>query len=175
MSTTTNREEYNWRAFYVKPRHEKAIRDRYTQSAMELYCPTKTVKKKWADRWKMVEEVLLPGYILAKVTETERRSLLEDESILRNVHYIGKPASIREEEIELLKCGLEEADSFETEALQAGIRVRITEGVFQTKEGIIEELRKNKEVLIRLESLQIQVRIKVNESYLEKINQEQIA
>ena len=79
-----------------------------------------------------------------------------------------------EEEIKLLKIGQTKVDSFETEASQLGMRVRIKQGVFQTKEGIIEQFRKNNEVLIRLESLQIQVRIKVNESYLEKINQEQI-
>ena len=157
-----------WRAFYVKSRHEKAIRDRFIDADFEVFCPTVTEKKRWADRWKKVERPVIPGYILAFVTEKERLLLLNDPAVLNTVRYLGKPAIVRSEEVELMKTYLDKAVDVQSEPIKPGQRIQISQGSLAGKIGEVEHIA-GKEVFIRLESLQLQLRIKIAVEDIEKI------
>jgi len=157
-----------WRAFYVKSRHEKAIRDRFIDADFEVFCPTVTEKKRWADRWKKVERPVIPGYILAFVTEKDRLVLLNDPAVLNTVRYLGKPALVRTEEVELLKTYLDKAVDVQSESIKLGERIQINQGSFAGKTGEVEGIA-GKDVFIRLESLQLQLRIKIAIEDIEKI------
>lgn len=157
-----------WRAFYVKSRHEKAIRDRFIDADFEVFCPTVIEKKRWADRWKKVERPVIPGYILAYVSENERLILLNDPAVINTVRYLGKPALVRTEEVELLKTYLDKAVDVQSEPIQLGQRIQICQGSLAGKTGEVEDIT-GKEVYIRLESLQLQLRIKIAIEDIEKI------
>lgn len=157
-----------WRAFYVKPRHEKAIRDRFIQAEFEVFCPTVNEKRRWADRWKMVERPILPGYILAYVNETERRIVLNDKAVVNSVFYLGKPAEVRTEEVLVLKEYLNKAISIQAEPLKPGMRIAITEGPLIGKSGEVDSVA-GQDIFVLLESLQVQLRIKLAVDSVKKI------
>ncbi|MCC5926542.1 MAG: UpxY family transcription antiterminator [Bacteroidetes bacterium] len=92
-----------WRAFYTRPRHERKAAARLEEAGIEVYCPTVTTKVRWSDRWKKVTKVLFTSYVFARVDEKQRITVLEDEGISRCVLYLGKPATIRDEEIEAIR------------------------------------------------------------------------
>ncbi|MEX0681611.1 MAG: UpxY family transcription antiterminator [Balneolales bacterium] len=165
-------EDASWRAFYVKPRHEKKVSERLEADGIEVYCPLITTKVRWSDRWKKVSKPLIRGYVFARVTEKERRESVEDPGILRTVFWKGKPALIRDEEIEVMRHFLDEAEEVNVSKLQPGDRVKVTEGGrtlgIDGMEGVVAQVKGGK-VSIQIESLQIQLSVTVPQQMLSKL------
>lgn len=159
--------EAYWRAFYVKPRHEKKVSERLKEAGFVIFCPLIKTKVKWHDRWKKVQKPWINGYIFACVTESERMELLQDPSVVSTVtnRCDGKnlPAEIREEEIQAMKLMTKEAKEVQTLDLKKGQKVSVKHGPMSGTEGIIEKLGEN-QVGIRLESLNMQLVVTVEPS-----------
>jgi transcription antitermination factor NusG len=134
---SSNSAERSWRAFYTRPRHELKAAARLEEQGIEIYCPTYRTKVKWSDRWKRVTKPLFTSYIFANVDEKERIFVLEDPSISRCVFYLGKPAEIRDEEIQAIKQLLDQAEEIELKHFEPGAKVQITEGPLAGRTGII--------------------------------------
>jgi transcription antitermination factor NusG len=126
-----------WRAFYTRPRHELKAASRLEEQGYDIYCPTSRVKVRWSDRWKKVTKPLFTSYIFANVDEKQRIGILEDPSISRCVHWCGKPAEIRDDEIEAIKILLDQAEEVELIHFEPGTKVNITEGPLTGRSGII--------------------------------------
>lgn len=161
-----------WRAFYVKPRHEKKVSARLEEDGYEVYCPIVTTKVRWSDRWKKVRKPLIRGYVFARVTEKERRVAVEDPGILRTVFWKGEPALIRDEEIEVMRHFLEGAEDVNVDRIRPGDRVKVTEGGrtlgIDGMEGVVVQVTGGK-VSLQIESLQIQLSITVPQQMLSKL------
>ena len=140
-------EDKYWTAFYTKPKHEKKASDRLSESGFEVYCPTTTTVKKWSDRKKKIKEPLFKGYLFAKVDEKERINILKDTSIIANLHWLGKPSKIKDEEIQSIRRFLNEHPTASAEqltnSLSCGDKVRIVEGEFRNFEGEVKKVKKN--------------------------------
>jgi len=126
-----------WRAYYVKPRHEKKASERLEERGYRIYCPLVKTRVRWSDRWKSVIKPLVPGYIFACVDESERTELLQDRSVFRCVHWLGRPAEIREDEIEAMKLLIEGGTDIKVEPFEPGTKVRVEQGALRGKSGTI--------------------------------------
>ena len=158
-----------WRAFYTRPRHEKKAADRLI-GEHEVFCPVKEVRVKWSDRWKTVEKVLFTSYLFARVDERGRIGILEDPSVVCSVMYLGKPATIRDEEIELIRMILGEAVNGEIDVkqIQPGDRVKVAGGELHDYEGVVITVKGNR-ARLRLDSLQCDVEFTVDAKFLQKV------
>jgi transcription antitermination factor NusG len=147
-----------WLVAYTKPRNEKKAVERLSKKGFTVYCPLKKEKKKWSDRWKWVESPLLPSYLFVWVTPSEQTEVLQDPSVVRWLYWLGKPAVVRDEEIETLRKWLNDfpESKFQVEPLRAGDRVRVESGALMGREAQIEEIRGNT-VALRIESLGLQI------------------
>jgi|GEM_PF-757124 len=174
-----------WYAFYVKPRHEKKALERLSEQfetgepqdvnddcggGAELFCPLKEERVKWSDRWKTVTKPYIPGYLFARVTENQRRTILEDPSVYRTVMWKGRPAKIRDEEIELVKrvIGDPGVDDLRLEALQPGDRVEVTGGELMNMNGVVVMVKGNCATIL-LESMHCNMTFTVDRSLLEAV------
>lgn len=153
-----------WLAFYVKPRHEKKAAERVRGFGVEVFCPLVTLKVRWSDRWKKIQKPLINGYLFARVNEIERREVLNDPAIWRTVFWKGRPALIRDQEIEVMRLLLKEGDDIRMQPFRPGARVKVTDGGYELgiagMEAIIIMV-KGKRVLLRIESLQAQLSMTV--------------
>ena len=134
-----------WHVLYTKPRHEIKALERLVQSGFEVYCPMKTTLKQWSDRKKKVSEPLLPSYIFIKITEKKRAIPLKDPSVLNYIFWLGKPAIVRESEIDTLK-GIISKDivqEFEIRQLNIGDKIDINKGQIKSKNAIIKTISNN--------------------------------
>jgi len=152
-----NNSEKKWFALYTKPRWEKKADSILIRKGIESWCPVQKVQRQWSDRKKVVEDPLFKSYVFVRITEEERLPVLQTDGILNFVHYLGKPAIIKDEEINLIKSYLLEKDAIiSVQGLQSfkeNDKVVITHGVFMDNEGTI--LRSGlKKVYVKLESLQ---------------------
>jgi transcription antitermination factor NusG len=134
-----------WFALYTKPRFEKKVTERLQQLGIEVYCPMITQLKQWSDRKKKVEVALLPSYIFVNLDNQQRDSVFTVNGIVRYVYWLGKPATIRDEEIQNLKNFLKNkmVTSFTVSAIQVGQHYTITSGPLNGLQGIVAKVEKN--------------------------------
>ena len=145
-----------WYALYTKPRWEKKIDTVLIRKGIECWCPLNKIERQWSDRKKIVEEPLFKSYIFVRIDMTEKADVLQTDGILNFVHYLKKPAVIKEEEIDLIKHYLAEKDAsislISKEAFEESTRIRVTHGVFMGKEGTVLK-NARKKIYVKLESL----------------------
>ena len=101
--------------------------------------------KQWSDRKKKVSIPLIPSYIFIKVDEKNRTKILTDPSILNFVYWLGKPAIIRDYEIERLKglISKEKMQEFEIKKLEIGREIAISKGHIKSKKAIVQTVSNN--------------------------------
>ena len=143
-----------WLAVYSKPRWEKKINQLLQDKGLESYCPLNKVRRKWSDRIKVVEEPLFKSYVFVKVGDGDRSSVRMTPGVINFVYWEGKPAVIKEKEINAIKRFLNEYENVEVQPMELHIsqRVKITSGPLMDHEGKVMALR-HKMVKVSIDSL----------------------
>jgi transcription antitermination factor NusG len=145
-----------WYAVYTKPRWEKKIDSVLIRKGVESWCPLQKVERQWSDRKKIIEDPLFKSYVFVHIEDTERARVLMTDGILNFVHYLGKPAVIKDEEVATIKRYLAEKDAsiviISQEGFKEETRIQVNHGVFMGNEGTVLRGGKKK-VYVKLESL----------------------
>ncbi len=145
-----------WMALYTKPRWEKKVDRILLQKGLNSWCPVQKTERQWSDRKKIVEVPLFTSYVFVNISPDERLNVLQTDGVLNFVHYLGKPAVIRDEEIALIKSYLQEDEAIVTvqsaQSFRENDKVIVSQGVFMDNSGTIIR-SSNKKVYVRLESL----------------------
>lgn len=148
----------NWFVLYTKPRNEKKVAEQLAKLGIDVYCPMVKTIKQWSDRKKKVSEPLFKSYVFVKIEEKMRDSVFQANGVVRYLFWLGKPAIVKEKEIEAIRNFLSETDysekALEFEYLQD---VDIKHGLFKGQKGKYLYTSKNKLVL-EIESLGIAVK-----------------
>lgn len=148
--------EKNWFALYTKPRWEKKIDGALQKKGIESWCPLQKVERQWSDRKKIIEEPLFKSYVFVHIDSTERTKVLMTDGVINFVYYLGKPAVIRDEEVNTIKKYLAEKDAsiqiLSQEGFQEEMKIKVNHGVFMGNEGTVLRGGKKK-VYVKLESL----------------------
>ena len=147
-----------WYAVYTKPRWEKKVASLLEAKGIEYYCPLNKVVKQWSDRKKIVLEPLFKSYVFVQVEEKEKWNLLNINGIVNYVHWLGKPAKIKESEIETVKKFLNEFSGIEIadESSAINSKVKIKHGVLMNYQGILMEVSGNR-ASVKIESMGLQL------------------
>src|SRR5690606_1165057 len=116
-------------------------------------------------------EPLFKGYVFVQVAETKKWELLTINGIVNYVHWLGKPAIIKDEEIETIRKFLNEFESVEVVEgiLPQNAMVKVKQGVFMDFKGMVLEVKGNK-ARVRIESMGIQLSATFEKKNLELIN-----
>lgn len=143
-----------WYAVYTRPRWEKKVNGLLTQKGIESYCPLNKVRRKWSDRIKLVEEPLFKSYVFVKIDESERTNVRMTNGVVNFVYWDGKPAIIKEREIQVIRRFLDEYENVEVTRINfmPDERVKVVSGPMMEQEGKILEV-KNKVVKVCIDSL----------------------
>ena len=121
---------------------------------VESYCPLNKVRRKWSDRIKLVEEPLFKSYVFVKIAEDDRTAVRMTDGVINFVYWDGKPAIIKEKEIQTIKRFLDEHQNVEAIKmdLKPDQRVRVAAGPLMDQEGKIIEV-KHKVARVAIDSL----------------------
>jgi transcription antitermination factor NusG len=160
----------NWFALYTKPRWEKKVNALLFQKGIESYCPLNRVKKQWSDRVKVVEEPLFKSYVFVKIAPEDQSGIRAINGVVNFVYWLGKPAVIRETEIENIKRFLNEYEDVEITPLnmEVGDEVLVTTGPLMDKTGTVRKIMKNRVELI-IECLGYKLTANLSKTKLKKI------
>ena len=151
------KKDKKWFAVYTKPRWEKKVNSKLQEKGIESWCPVQKKESQWSDRKKIIEDPLFKSYVFVHIAEDEKLKVLTTDGALRFVHFLKKPAVIRDGEIELIRSYLLEKDvTITVENLRyfrENNKVVIHKGVFMDAEGTVIK-GGSKKVYVRLESLE---------------------
>ena len=147
-----------WYAVYTRPRWEKKVAGLLQDKGFEHYCPLNKVMRQWSDRKKVILEPLFKGYVFVQVREDKKWELLNINGIVNYVYWLGKPARIRDSEIETIRKFLHEFSDVEVVegTMQVNGTVRVKQGVLMNYCGILLELNGNR-ARVKIESMGIQL------------------
>ena len=130
-----------WYVLYTKSRQEKKVTEGLNLLGVNAYCPVVTTMKQWSDRKKKVEEPFIKSYVFVNLEESNRDIVFEVPGVVRYLFWLGKPAVVRDVEIEALHRNLNGIiTSFEIMTVSKGSNYSITEGPFQGFEGIVKKI-----------------------------------
>ena len=143
-----------WFALYTKPRWEKKVNSLLNDKGIECYCPLNRVKRKWTDRIKTIEEPLFKSYVFVKVDDTERTKVRLTNGVINFVYWNGKPAIVKEKEIQTIKRFLDEHEAVQVRPMELmpNQAVLITSGAFMDQQAVVLDANK-KEVKVAILSL----------------------
>lgn len=130
-----------WYVIYTKPKAEKKVAEGLEKLSVEVYCPLITQVRQWSDRKKKVTVPLFTSYVFVKLREKERQKVFQIPGVLKYLYWLGRPAVVREAEIETIRKWLneEEVENVQVENLSPGDKVLIKSGVLKDQEAIIRE------------------------------------
>jgi transcriptional antiterminator RfaH len=149
-----------WYVVYTKPRCEKKVYQQFINNGFASYSPTQIVEKQWTDRVKKTELPLFTSYVFVQATKENIAEIRYVPGVVNFVYWLGKPAQIRDKEIEELQAFLEEnkTNPIELCAIKVNDVIKIKTGAFKDNVGLVKKVLKNKTILY-IENLGIQITI----------------
>lgn len=161
----------HWYVFYTKARWEKKTKQNLEKFGFEVFLPTIKVMRQWSDRKKKVEVPLFNSYIFVNEEEHRIIEVLNIPGVSWNIRHNGKPAYLREEELNLIKRITESGYAVEAEGyeeLEKGDDVEIIDGPLKGFKGIIDKsVEENFRVIIP--SIGQAVKVQIDKTLLKKL------
>jgi transcription antitermination factor NusG len=146
-----------WYVLYTAARQEKKVADRLEQLGVTVYCPMVVQVKQWSDRKKKVTVPVLPSYVFVCLPAAKRDQVFMVAGVVRYVYWLGKPAEVRQTEIDALQQHLTATvTSFQVEALPPGSKYTIPTGAFKGTQAVVTKVEKNTLFLV-LEELGVKI------------------
>ncbi len=162
-----------WYAVYTRSRAEKRLMELLIAKGIEAYAPTRRILKQWSDRKKMIEEPLIRSYCFVKVDQHRYQDVLNTPGAVRYVWFSGKPASIPERQIDILKTI--SGSGVEAECLpdnfKPGIRVRVKAGPLMGLEGELANRANKNKVIIRIDHLNRVLTLSISPAMIEWVGE----
>lgn len=163
-------EQKNWYAAYTKPRWEKKVCAQFEKKGLVYYCPLNKVRRKWTDRYKVIEEPLFKSYVFVYISEEEKTRVRLTDGVVNFLYWNGKPGVIKEQEIKMIRRFMNEYEHVEAKPLSvtSGERVRIKTGLMMDAEGVVIRVLNNRAYVL-LESLGYELTAQFEKNNLEPI------
>jgi transcriptional antiterminator RfaH len=164
-------QDSRWIAVYSRARFERVLARYLQQRGLTSFVPLRRCLHRWSDRFKWVEEPLLPSYVFVFLASTQHEHLFDAPGAIRIVNFRGRVAVVRPEEIEFLRR-VEGHPGAEGVAgrFQRGRYVKIVRGVFEGYSGIIANIGEQYcTVAVGIEELSYAVQVKVSRADVEAV------
>jgi transcription antitermination factor NusG len=151
-----NCEQREWYAFRVRPRHEKMVSSSLRGKGYDEFLPLARSRRKWADRSKIVEMPLFPGYIFCGARRSDIGGIRSTPGIIDVIRAGAHPLPARREEVEGLRTAvdadlmMESCDFIEP---PNGAQLRIVSGPLRGLQGLLVEVRGGQRLILSVELL----------------------
>jgi transcription antitermination factor NusG len=156
-----------WFALRVRPRHDKAVSLTLRNNGFEECLPLYRARHKWADRFKMVDLPLFPGYVFCRFDPSSLLPILNTPGVIDIVRAGRVLLPVKDCEIadlqRLAKSGLH---SEPCPYLQVGQRVRIEGGPLFGLEGLLIEIRNSLRLVLSVDLLQRSVLVEIDRDWV---------
>lgn len=159
----------SWYALYTRPRHEKKVFEELTSRKIEAFLPTYKVRRRWSDRYKIVEQPLFKNYIFVNVPSARSyHETLRPYGAVSFVTFDGKPAEIPPNEIDAIRQLVTSELPYDPHPyLKIGRKVYVRSGPLEGCEGILTRKKGIARLVISVHLLQQSVSAEVDADCVE--------
>lgn len=144
-----------WYVLYTKSRHEKFVESELLRKGIEAFTPKVTLRKKWSDRIKFIEEPLFKSYCFAKFSLLNKIDVVSQDGVVNIVNFNNRYAPVPESVITSLKILITNKIQIDPYPyLKVGEKVGIRKGPLKGFEGyIVEKRNKNTTLVVSVDAI----------------------
>ena len=158
----------NWLVLYTRSKWEKKVDQLLKDQNIKSYCPLVKTSKKWVDRRKTVEIPLFNSYLFVHANIRDLEQILQTTGVVTYVRFCGKPAVVRDSEMEDIRSIVNRYSDIEAVPLndfQAGDKVLIKDGLLAAHTGQVQQV-KGKSIVMIIESMNCALTVKIDSQLL---------
>lgn len=161
----------NWYAVYTKARAEKKVFERLILNGFNAYLPLVTSIREWSDRKKKIVTPLIPSYVFIRIHKDAVFDTLKVEGTAGLLRNLGKPAIIRDYEIENLKIlmnDIEQVSTLGDVEFEKGEGVEVVKGPFT---GLLAQsvcIQGKHRIIVEIEAMGSKLAVNIPLAYVKK-------
>ena len=166
----------HWYVLKTKPFAEKKVFSNLEKREFNVFLPLIHTIRQWSDRKKKIQVPLIPSVVFIKCTQKDLHLLYGEKGIVCIMHYLNKPAIVKDFEIDNLKILVTEFIGEEITFVEASIlpgqMVEVIKGPF--KGMIAESILSNGKhrMKVKIDALNTQCAINIPISYVRVVNKQ---
>jgi transcription antitermination factor NusG len=165
MNQSKSSNNLSWFALQIRSRWEGTAAGLLRGKGMETLLPTYTTKRKWSDRYKVVEAPLFPGYVFCRFDVHNRLPVLITPGVISVVGRGKTPVAVDDAEILSIQAAIGSGIQMEPwPYVEIGERVRIKDDVLDGMEGILTSFKGSDRVIISVTLLRRSVALEIDRS-----------
>jgi len=165
MSHTKSSNNFSWFALQVRSRWEGTTAGLLRGKGLETLLPTYSTKRKWSDRFKVVEAPLFPGYVFCRFDVHNRLPVLITPGVISVVGRGKTPVAVDDREILSIQSAVGSGIRMEPwPYVEIGERVRVKDDVLDGMEGILTNFKGSDRVVISVTLLRRSVALEIDRS-----------
>jgi transcription antitermination factor NusG len=161
--------EHPWFAVNVWTKSEGLVSTALHTRGVETFLPFYTVRKRYSDRVKTVNQPFFPGYVFCRFDACRRLPILSTPGVLSIVSFEGVPAPIDESEISAIRLAVAVAATKPWTYLAVGERVRVRSGAMAGLEGVLMAVKNQYRLILSITMLQRSIAVELNHADVEPI------
>ena len=156
-----------WIAVYTKSRHEQIVINELSKKDIESFCPMFKERRQWSDRKKWVHFPLFRSYVFARIHLKENIFVLQTIGVNKIVKFQNKISIIPDQVINDIKnivdggYKIQQVDYF-----VKGDEVSVVSGPLKGVNGIIQDLKGNSRLIMKVEAIRQAFSIEISPEQL---------
>ncbi|MEC9106338.1 MAG: UpxY family transcription antiterminator [Candidatus Neomarinimicrobiota bacterium] len=156
-----------WIAVYTKSRHEQIVINELSKKDIESFCPMFKERRQWSDRKKWVHFPLFRSYVFARIHLKENIFVLQTIGVNKIVKFQNKISIIPDQVINDIKnivdggYKIQQVDYF-----IKGDEVSVVSGPLKGINGIIQELKVDSRLIMKVEAIRQAFSIEISSEQL---------
>lgn len=159
-----------WFAVRVRSNCERTAALHLRERGYEEFAPSYQAQRQWSDRKKIVDRLLFPGYVFARLDPENRLPVLSAPGVVGMVGFGKVPCPIPDREIDGIRALLQSGLLVQPwPFLQIGERVLIERGPLAGVEGLLEQVKGRYRLVVSVELLQRAVSAEVDRDWVRPV------
>lgn len=158
-----------WFALSVRSNFERRVAERIEREAVETFVPTYPERTLWSDRQKIVDRLILPGYVLIRTSARQAITIAASTpGVVDILGFPNEPSAIPDDEISQFRRVVSSQSRIEPCAYVAGEAIAIESGPLAGVTGVVTRTRGALRVVVAIELLNRAVSVEVDAADLRR-------
>jgi len=162
-----------WYVVCVRARRERATAAILSEKGFESFVPQFSTRRAWADRQKVVQVPLFPGYVFCRMEARRRLQVLITPCVFNIISDSRGPIAVSEPEIDAVRrIMISKVRCEPWQFVKVGEVAEIRSGVLEGLRGVVIRVKNDCRLVISVSLLQRSVAVEVDASQVRPVSED---